>query len=198
MISVTRAASDYLQGLIADQLEGEHNSDKLGLRLRALQPGTPGADIELTFCSAQDRKTEDHLLELGGLLISIDPDSKPWLDDANIDYISNPTGGQLTISAPGLKGRTPAADAPLEERVQWLLNTEINPQVAMHGGQVSLVEVTADKVAVLRFGGGCQGCGMVSVTLQEGIEKTFREKLPELAGVRDVTEHEQGANPYYA
>lgn len=193
MISVTTSANEYLKGLIDDQ-----GSDNLGLRLRALNPGMPSADIELTFCGEEDREADDVLLELDGLQISIDPTSKPWLRNAYVDFISNPTGGQLTISAPGLKGQTPSADAPLEERVQWLLNTEVNPQVAMHGGQVSLVEVTADKIAVLKFGGGCKGCGMVSVTLQEGIQKTFREKLPELAGVRDVTEHEKGENPYYA
>ena len=193
MISVTSSASEYLQGLITDQ-----GDDSLGLRLRALNPGMPSADIELTFCAEDDREADDVLVEQDGLLISIDATSKPWLRNASVDFISNPTGGQLTISAPGLKGQTPAADAPLEERVQWLLNTEVNPQVAMHGGQVSLVEVTADKLAVLKFGGGCQGCGMVSVTLQEGIEKTFHEKLPELSGVVDVTEHEKGENPYYA
>lgn len=193
MISITSNASEYLKSLITDQA-----TDNLGLRLRALNPGMPTADIELTFCAEDDREPDDVLVEQGGLQISIDPTSKPWLRHANVDFINNPTGGQLTISAPGLKGQTPAADAPLEERVQWLLNTEVNPQVAMHGGQVSLIEVTADKIAVLKFGGGCQGCGMVSVTLQEGIEKTFREKLPELAGVVDVTEHEKGQNPYFA
>ena len=193
MISVTSSASEYLKDLIADQ-----GSDNLGLRLRAMNPGLPSADIELTFCAEDDREADDVLVEQDGLQISIDATSKPWLRNASVDYISNPTGGQLTISAPGLKGQTPAADAPLEERVEWLLNTEINPQVAMHGGQVSLVEVTTDKLAVLKFGGGCQGCGMVSVTLQDGVEKTFRDKLPELAGVVDVTEHEKGENPYYA
>ncbi len=193
MISVTSSANSYLRDLIKDQ-----DSDNLGLRLRALNPGLPSADIELTFCAANEMEADDYTFEQDDLHIYIDNSSKTWLENANVDYVLNPTGGQLTISAPGLKGRTPTSDAPLEERVQWLLNTEINPQVAMHGGQVSLVEVTPDKLAILKFGGGCQGCGMVSVTLQEGIEKTFREKLPELAGVRDVTEHEKGENPYYA
>ena len=104
----------------------------------------------------------------------------------------------MTIKAPNIKGRAPAADANLSERVNWLLTTEINPSIASHGGQVALQEITADKEVVLQFGGGCHGCGMVDVTLKDGIEKTLREKLPEISGVIDATDHSTGENPYYS
>src|SRR3546814_3595134 len=77
-----------------------------------------------------------------------------------------------------IKGEVPPESASLVERVRWLVEHEINPQLAQHRGNVALEEVTADGVVVLRFGGGCHGCGMVAVTLKQGIAKTLREKVP--------------------
>jgi len=77
-----------------------------------------------------------------------------------------------------------------------LLESEINPQVASHGGKVSLVEVTDEGVVLLRFGGGCHGCGMVDATLRGGVERTLKERVPEVTGVADATDHSTGENPY--
>ena len=81
--------------------------------------------------------------------------------------------------------------------MNFILYDEINPQLASHGGNVHHQEITDDKYAILQFGGGCQGCGMVDVTLKEGIEKTLTEKVPELKGVRDITDHSNNENAYY-
>ena len=120
-----------------------------------------------------------------------------WLDGASIDYESNPTGGQLNIRAPRIKGEVPGADAGLIERVRYVLEAEINPRIASHGGRVSLLEVTSDGAVLLQFGGGCHGCSMVDVTLKNGVEKTLRERVPEITAVRDATDHTGGSNPYY-
>jgi len=72
----------------------------------------------------------------------------------------------------------------------------VNPGLAAHGGQVSLEDIV-DNVAVLQFGGGCQGCGMVDVTLKEGVEKTLMSRIPELSGVRDVTDHTDTSHAFY-
>ena len=77
-----------------------------------------------------------------------------------------------------------------------MLYNEVNPGLAAHGGQVSLEDIV-DNVAVLQFGGGCQGCGMVDVTLKEGVEKTLMSRIPELAGVRDVTDHSDTSRAFY-
>jgi Fe/S biogenesis protein NfuA len=78
-----------------------------------------------------------------------------------------------------------------------VLYNEVNPSLAAHGGEVSLLEITEDKLAVLKFGGGCQGCGMVDVTLKEGVEKTLLEKVPGLSGVKDSTDHTNTDNAYF-
>ena len=79
----------------------------------------------------------------------------------------------------------------------YVLHNEINPGLAAHGGNVSLEEIFEESVAVLRFGGGCQGCGMVDVTLKDGVEKTLLEQIPQLTEVRDVTDHSVRENAYY-
>ena len=86
-------------------------------------------------------------------------------------------------------------DSPVEDKINYILHSEVNPGLAAHGGNVSLVDIV-DGVAVLQFGGGCQGCGMVDLTLKEGVEKTLMEKIPELKGVRDVTDHSDTSNAY--
>ena len=88
-------------------------------------------------------------------------------------------------------------DAHLREKIQYLLDTAINPAVAGHGGVVSLVDVK-DRMVYLQMGGGCQGCGMADVTLKQGIETMIREELPEVVEILDVTDHAAGQNPYSA
>jgi Fe/S biogenesis protein NfuA len=106
-------------------------------------------------------------------------------------------GGQLTIKAPNSRLPKINEDSSTEERVNYILYNEINPGLAAHGGMVTLEEIFEDSVAVLRFGGGCQGCGMVDVTLKEGVEKTLLSQIPQLTEVRDVTDHSVKENAYY-
>lgn len=168
-----------------------------GIRMRAMNPGTANADCQLEFCDTDDLSGDELSLDCDGFTMFIEAASIEALTDAEIDYSESRSGGQLTIRAPRLKPQAPTDEAPLEQRLQWLLDTEINPQLASHGGRVALVGID-DGVAILRFGGGCHGCGMVDVTLKNGIEKTLREKLPEITGVRDATDHDSGEKPYYA
>lgn len=94
--------------------------------------------------------------------------------------------------------RKVADDAPLMERVDYVIQTQVNPQLAGHGGHISLIEITEDDIAVIQFGGGCNGCSMVDVTLKEGIEKELLAQFEgELNAVRDVTEHARGDHSYY-
>lgn len=193
MIRISETAQAYFKRLISQQDE-----DGLGLRVSVSLAGTPRASCDLQFCPEGMQGKRDHKLALDGFDFYIEPESVGWLDDAEIDFEEEATGGQLTIRAPGIKGNAPDDDAPLYERVQWVLDSEINPMVASHGGHVSLVEVTSDSVVVLQFGGGCQGCGMADVTLKQGISKTLHQHFEEITDVRDVTDHESGENPYFA
>lgn len=192
MISVESTAQSYFLKLLA-----EHDVNGTGVRMRAIAPGTPNADCRLEFCEPEDVSDADWEIQCEGFSVYIDQSSAPFLDGAEVSFEDDGVQGRMVIKAPKLKGTPPDAEASMVERVQYVIDTEVNPQVASHGGRVSLVEVDAEGVVVLRFGGGCQGCGMVSVTLREGVEKTLKARVPEVSAVVDVTDHASGAAPYY-
>lgn len=192
MIEITQRAQDYFSRLVEQQdIEG------LGIRLCVVDGGTPAANCELMFCEPSDLDGGEWSLECAGFRLYVDQAEVQWLKAARIDIEPTPTGGQLNIRAPDIKGHVPRADADLVERIQYVIDAEINPQIASHGGRVSLVEVSRDGIVVLQFGGGCHGCGMVDVTLKQGVEKTLCRRIPEVTAVRDATDHASGENPYY-
>ena len=193
MITITQPAQTYFAKLIDQQ-----DDEGLGLRISVSHPGTPGANCDLQFCPRGQNMPDDTVQEFEGFNLYIADASVKWLDEAEIDFEEDPTGGQLTIKAPGIKGNEPGKDASLEDRVSWLLQTEINPALASHGGRVALVEITEAKEVILQFGGGCQGCGMADVTMKQGIEQTLSRHIPEITAVKDVTDHSSGTNTYYA
>jgi len=193
MIQISESAQTHFRRLIErEALPG------LGVRLSALHPGTPRADVRLEFAEPGDLQGDEWAVDCEGFTLWLDAGSVQFLDGAEIDYTQQATGGQLQIRAPRIKGQAPAGDASLVERVQWVVEHEINPQLAQHKGHVSVREVTAEGVVVLSFGGGCHGCGMADVTLKQGIEKTLLEKVPGVTAVRDATDHATGSAPYIA
>ena len=191
MIDITESAQAYFRKLIERE-----NLPGLGVRLAAHEPGTIHADVRLEFAEPGDLQGNEWAVDCAGFTLWVDAASVPFLDGARIDYEQQATGGQLQIRAPGIKGEAPPESASLVERVRWVIDNEINPMLASHRGMVDLQEVTADGVVVLRFGGGCHGCGMVDVTLKNGIEKTLLEKVPGVTAIRDATDHDTGQAPY--
>ncbi len=193
MIQISESAQAHFRKLIArEDIPG------LGVKLAAVQPGTAQADVRLEFAETGDLQGDEWAIDCEGFTLWLDAASAPFLDGAHIDYEAKATGGQLQIRAPKIKGEAPPESASLVERVRWLVEHEINPQLARHRGHVAVQEVTADGVVVLRFGGGCHGCGMADVTLKQGIEKRLLEKVPGVTAVRDATDHDSGAAPYIA
>lgn len=193
MIQISESAQSHFRRLIErEALPG------LGVRLSALHPGTQRADVRLEFAEPGDLQGDEWAVDCEGFTLWLDAGSVQFLDGAEIDYTTQATGGQLQIRAPRIKGVAPEDDASLVERVRWVVEHEINPQLAQHKGHVSVREVTADGVVVLSFGGGCHGCGMADVTLKQGIEKTLLEKVPGVTAVRDATDHATGSAPYIA
>ena len=191
MITLSDSAQDHFSKLVAQQ-----GIDGLGIRLKAVNAGTPKGDCHLEFCEPSDLDGTEWEIECRDFSLYVDSASRPFLDGATIDFDKSPTGGALTIRAPGLRGTPPDENASVVERVRYVIESEINPQLASHGGRVSLREVTADGVVVLQFGGGCHGCGMVDATLRGGVERTLKQRVSEVTGVADATDHSTGENPY--
>jgi Fe/S biogenesis protein NfuA len=160
-------------------------------------PGTSQAETCIAYCRPGEEQEGDQRVEYEDFSAYFEHRSLPFLQDAKVDYSSDQMGGQLTIRAPNSKMPQVADDSPLEDKINYVLFNEINPGLAALGGQVELLELTEDSYAILKFGGGCQGCSAVSLTLKEGVEKTLKQKIPELHGVRDITDHTNTENAFY-
>ena len=192
-IQVTPAAVDYLATLVSKQ-----ESQGMGVRIFVEKPGTPYAECCMGYCPAGEADEHDVELTFDQLSVYLKQASLPYLRDAEVDYNRDRFGGQLTFRAPRSKVPQLGDNASMEEQIFHVLQAEINPMLASHGGDVSLESLTDDdSTAVLRFGGGCQGCASVDLTLKEGIEKTLLERFPTLKKVVDVTDHTNTENAFY-
>jgi len=161
------------------------------LRVRVVAKEGPRFRYEIALEDPRDRTDDDLVVALDGLDVAIDPRSAVDLAGATIDLDPAVMGGGLKVDNPNEGWQDPVARA-----VQEVLDRQINPGVGSHGGVVSLVEVKDGK-AFMRFGGGCQGCAAVDVTLKQGVERAVLSAVPSVSAIVDVTDHEAGVNPYY-
>lgn len=148
---------------------------------------------EFGFVRESSQDHSDAVVEADGVQIYIDPESLDRLRGARLEFVDDLNGRGFRFDNPN---RPRLLDDPLAARVQSLIDQRINPMVASHGGRVTLVDVEEGRV-LLRFGGGCHGCGMVDVTLKQGVEALLREEITEVTEIVDVTDHASGENPYY-
>lgn len=192
-LTLTPAAQAHFHDLIVR----EFDTEVVNLRISVTDPGTSKADVGITFCPAGEEEQTDINQSYSGFTLFIEKSAKTALQDAVIDYKTNSFGGELFVKAPYIKGAAFSNEWPLEQRVQHVITHEINPNLASHGGFVSLESIEAGPSIILKFGGGCHGCGMADVTLKSGVEKTLKQFCPEIIAVKDVTDHATGENPYF-
>ena len=192
MISISEEAQVHFSKLLSQQTEGTN------IRVFVVNPGTSKAECGVSYCPPDAVESTDIKLPFNGFDAIVDSESAPFLEEAEIDFVTDQMGSQLTLKAPNAKARKIDEDSPLVERINYVIEADINPSLASHGGNVSLLEITDDGIAVLQFGGGCNGCSMVDVTLKDGIEKQLLEQFSgEITGVKDATEHQAGEHSYY-
>jgi Fe/S biogenesis protein NfuA len=145
----------------------------------------------------------DKVLLYDGFRVFVDPQSAFFLDGATLDYVETESGAGFKFTNPKdtpPERRSAPPEGPEGEiwrQIESILEEEINPAVAMHGGHVSLIDLKGSTLYI-EMGGGCQGCGMANVTLKHGIEAVIRDKVPQIEEILDVTDHAGGRNPYYA
>lgn len=186
MVTVTQVAREKILELLS------HESRKgLGLRFAIDGRGPGGYRYRLGFVGPEERKEGDVVFDAGGFTMYVDAASADRLHGASIDYVETLQESGFKIDNPNAAWTDPKAQA-----VQEVIDREINPAVATHGGYVVLLDVK-DDVVYVEMHGGCQGCGMASVTLRQGIETRILESVPGIHQVVDATNHASGANPYY-
>lgn len=182
---------DQAQQKIAAMLKEEGKAQS-ALRVRITGRSSSGYQHALSLVEPGHEKPDDQEFQVGELRILLDPKTAPHVDGARIEFVDDLYGGGFKVHNPN----QPTWNHPLEQRVQELIDTQVNPSLAMHGGQLELLEVRDGK-AFVHFSGGCQGCGMANVTLKQGVDKVIRDAIPEITQVIDTTDHAQGENPYY-
>ncbi|MDH3283578.1 MAG: NifU family protein [Acidobacteriota bacterium] len=179
--------TDEAKKKVVEFMESEEEKG-LALRVGVKAPG----DFEFGLVPGDDRAEDDVDIDAGGFHVFIDRASAPHLDNARFEFVESGEQSGFRIVAGG-----PTWDDPLAKKVQDVINTQINPAVASHGGHVTLLDVKDDR-AFVKLGGGCQGCGMASVTLKHGIEVMIQEAVPEIREIIDTTDHAGGTNPFFS
>ena len=190
---------------VLEVLSNEVAPESLALWLEVSGENNGAYSYDMYFQSLADAGAGDVVQEADDLPVVVPAASVDRLQGATLDFVTDPSGeGGLVIVNPNtpppatLRGLDPSVDLsdPLAQRVVSVLDEQVNPSIAAHGGRVDLVAVK-DSSVYLRLSGGCQGCGMAKATLSQGIEVILREAIPEIADIVDVTDHADGTNPYY-
>ncbi len=194
MIEFTERARVMVRQFLAESDEGD-------LALRIGMSGSPVAPtFDLTLVGAHERTPDDRSVETDGFTVVYKDSDANMLEGATVDYVErvNESGFEVRpksqgSAVPGRRGGSPTG--PIADRVRSILESQVNPAIAAHGGMISLVDVENTDVYV-EMSGGCQGCALSRMTLKQGVERMLREAVPELTAVHDVTDHASGDNPY--
>ena len=203
LIQITDAARDLV--LAYRGHSDKPNPERLAMWVEITGVSGSGFSYDMYLKTVDDAAADDAVVSVAeGLQVVVPAGSVDQMRGSTIDLSDSPGGGGLFVRnpqspSPAVSGAGPSTAAPtgpVAERVIHVLDQQINPAIAAHGGHAELVAVEED-TAYLRLSGGCQGCGMASVTLSQGIEVALRESVPEITRVVDVTDHASGANPYY-
>jgi Fe/S biogenesis protein NfuA len=188
LLIVTETASRKVK-----ELQVARERQDMAVRVGVNEEGPAAFKYTLQFVPRDARTDEDEVVDADGVLFYVDRESVPALRGARLDFVDEFSGAGFKFDNPN---KPTLLRNPLAARVQEVIEQRVNPAVASHGGRVSLLDVK-EGTAYVRFGGGCQGCGMADVTLKQGIEAMIREAVPEIERVLDSTDHAAGTNPYY-
>ncbi|MFQ5535811.1 MAG: NifU family protein [Gemmatimonadota bacterium] len=178
--------------------------DQSGGELEALritrQPGSPlSPRFELTLIGMDETSDQDREVDNPGFPVFVAEEDAELLEGATVDFVErvNQSGFEVRTvprARPGASREGPEGE--IADRVRAVLQSQVNPAIASHGGMISLVDVDGTEIFV-EMSGGCQGCALSRMTLQQGVERMLREAIPEITAVHDVTDHTAGANPFF-
>ena len=191
MFTITNEAENYISDLFDKQ-----DDTGLALKIEIEMPATPVAKVSFNFCFSKDLPQSYQKFEYKGFDAYIDISNLDYLFGSSIAFKGDGATRHLTILAPNAKGSPPDDNDSLEEKIKYTIIADINPSLSSHNGFVELIEIKADNSIILNFGGGCQGCSGVKMTLKSGVEAQLRSKYPEINQILDVTDHSVTDNAY--
>jgi Fe/S biogenesis protein NfuA len=169
------------------------DSSVAGIRVLAEATSPANPQYSLAFVQEGEDFDDDTVIDFEDFKVFVDPDSLKYIQNVRLDFITSGMGGGFRIDRALPKTQL---EGPVAEKVQRLIDEQINPALQLHGGYVQLIDVQGSTVYI-ELGGGCKGCGMVDVTLKQGIEVMIKQNIPEITEILDTTDHASGNNPYY-
>jgi len=191
VLTFTDAARAHIVAYLAEE------EDPLAVRIEVLDSSPLAPRYDLSLIEDSEKEPDDLVYDLGAFQVVVPRASESLLEGVTVDWVESMQGSGFKIVNPNI---VPIGEGnsggPLSERVHKVIETQVNPAIASHGGKVSLVEVR-DDIVYLEMHGGCQGCGMAAVTLAQGIRRILMETIPEIRDIVDVTNHAAGVDPYY-
>ena len=191
MVTFTDGAKAHVVAFLAEE------SEPLAVRIEVLDSSPLAPQYDLALIEESEKENGDQVYEQGGFEVVVPQSSVDLLQGATVDWVESMQGSGFKVENPNIVPIGEGlAEGPLADRVKQVIEMQVNPAIASHGGSVTLVEVRED-VVYLEMMGGCQGCGMAAVTLAQGIRRIIMENVPDVRDIVDVTNHDAGANPYY-
>ena len=191
MVTFTDGAKAHVVAFLAEE------SEPLAVRIEVLDSSPLAPQYDLALIEESEKESGDQVYEQGGFEVVVPRASVDLLKGATVDWVESMQGSGFKVENPNIVPIGEGlAEGPLADRVKQVIDMQVNPAIASHGGSVTLVEVR-DNVVYLEMMGGCQGCGMAAVTLAQGIRRIIMENVPDVKDIVDVTNHDAGANPYY-
>ena len=194
MITFTDRAREVVLSLL-EESEGE--LEALRVTTRQVDSGLK-PHFDLTLVGADERESDDQEEDVGGFSILVKQSQVSQLEGATVDYVEriNESGFEVhTLEPEEPKKSKDPPQGQIADRVREVLDVQVNPAIAAHGGMISLVNVEETEIFV-EMSGGCQGCALSTATLRQGVDRMLREAIPELTAVHDITDHSSGENPY--
>ncbi len=191
MVTFTDGAKAHVVAFLAEE------SEPLAVRIEVLDSSPLAPQYDLALIEESEKESGDQVYEQGGFEVVVPQSSVDLLQGATVDWVESMQGSGFKVENPNIVPIGEGlAEGPLADRVKQVIEMQVNPAIASHGGSVTLIEVRED-VVYLEMMGGCQGCGMAAVTLAQGIRRIIMENVPDVRDIVDVTNHDAGANPYY-
>lgn len=188
ILQVTPVATAHIKKILEQEDLGEQ-----AVRVGIAEKSPTGFQYQLEFCDRSEREPGDVLLEQDDVVFYVDGDSAEDLRGTTLDYVDTGFSAGFKFDNPN---KPKLLQDPIAERVHRVIQDQINPGVASHGGHVTLLDVQ-DGTVYVRLGGGCQGCGQADTTVKDGIQTMICASVPEIHTVLDVTDHAAGTNPYF-
>ncbi len=174
-----------------DEFAAGSDEPSLALKITIVGRGEKGFQYDLQLIPSDNAEGGDEIFDVDGWTVIIAEKSAPYMSDTTLGYKETLTGGGFHFENPN-----PLWQDELSNRVQQIIDEQINPGIASHGGNITLIDVKDGNV-IVSFGGGCKGCSAVDVTLKNGVEKMIKEHIPEIVSISDITDHAAGENPFY-